>query len=261
MASALPVAPGPTRSQASHTGIVVGALLLAFGILLFLAGGALLTAGIATAVAGQVRDEEGFFVTPTQAFTTDAYALTSPASEPLRIGRGIPILPFDIATVKLQATSEDAEVFIGIASQADVDDYLEDVAYTEIRRVEYFPFEVHYRNVPGSDRPPIPAEMDIWVESATGSGQQEIEWSIASGDWGVVVMNADGTAGVDVGLQAGVRSGFFAPTMTALLVLGAVLVVLGIPLVVIGSVLIGRGSTPPPTGQHGAVSGSQPAAR
>jgi hypothetical protein len=43
----------------------------------------------------------------------------------------------------------------------------------------------------------------IWEASNQGSGRQSIDWEIEDGDWSVVVMNADGSAGVDAGVSAG----------------------------------------------------------
>ena len=45
-----------------------------------------------------------------------------------------------------------------------------------------------------------PTEQDFWVAQATGSGTQTLQWTPTAGDWTVVVMRADGSAGVDASL-------------------------------------------------------------
>ena len=43
-----------------------------------------------------------------------------------------------------------------------------------------------------------PGEHDIWVAQSSGTGTQIVDWRPEDGDWTVVVMRADGDAGVDV---------------------------------------------------------------
>ena len=54
---------------------------------------------------------------------------------------------------------------------------------------------------PGS----APGTQDFWVASATGSGARTLVWDPADGSWTVVVMNADGRPGIDVGADLGAR--------------------------------------------------------
>ena len=233
--------PEPTAEQNSkRPSATLGALLLAFGILISIAGSGALVAGLLGATANQFRDSEGFFAAPTETFTTQTYALTSPTVGEITMAPGVRNLPFDFGTVRLRATSTDSGVFIGIAHKADIDRYLDDVKHTEISSVRYFPFEVEYRDIPGSQAPAPPGEENIWTQSASGPGTQEIRWSVAAGEWGVVVMNADGTPGVTADLQAAVRSDLIAPIATALIIIGAVLLLIGLPMLIIGAVILGR---------------------
>ncbi|WP_346231535.1 DUF4389 domain-containing protein [Parafrigoribacterium mesophilum] len=257
-----------TEPAAPHRGVVLGALLLAFGILISLAGAGVLAAGILGAIANQFRDAEGYFAAPTETFTTQSYALTSPTVGEITMTPGVQNLPFDIATVRLSAASRDSEVFIGIAPKADIDHYLANVKRTEISSVRYFPFQVEYREVPGSATPTPPAEQDFWAESAAGSGNQEIQWSVAPGQWGVVVMNADASPGVTADLQASVRSDLISPLATFLILVGVVLLLIGLPMLIVGAVILGRRipaeapsrpvMTGAPTGIVNAIAGGFP---
>ena len=44
---------------------------------------------------------------------------------------------------------------------------------------------------------------DIWVAQSSGLGAQSLVWPVESGEWTVVLMNADGSAGVSADLAAG----------------------------------------------------------
>ena len=48
----------------------------------------------------------------------------------------------------------------------------------------------------------LPAET-FWAASATGAGEQTLEWVPKSGHWNAVVMNADGSRGVAADLSIG----------------------------------------------------------
>jgi hypothetical protein len=233
--------PSPTPPSQSRANVVLGSILLALGILMSILGSILLTAGALAGAVNQLRDAEGYFVTPTETFATDSFAITSPSVGRLTTDGRARTLPFDLATVRLRAASPDGDVFVGVGPRAEIEAYLQDVARTEIRDLRYFPFEVEYRDIPGEGTPAPPTEQDFWAASASGAGTQELEWSVTPGDWGVVVMNADGTAGVTAQLQAGIRSDLIAPVATTLIFTGVLLLVLGIPLLVLGAVLLGRG--------------------
>lgn len=221
-------------------GRALGVVLLAFGVVISIVGSAVLAAGILAASATELRDSQGFLAAPTETFSTQTYALTSPTVGEITMSPGVQNLPFDLATIWLSATSTDSDVFIGIAPKADIDKYLGDVERTEISNIQYFPFRVEYRVISGSHAPMPPADQHFWAESAAGPGTQEIKWSVAPGDWGLVVMNADATPGVTVGLQPAARSDFITPIATVLIIIGAVLLLIGVPLLIAGAVILGR---------------------
>jgi hypothetical protein len=69
--------------------------------------------------------------------------------------------------------------------------------------LDYSPFRVRYREHAGDSRPVPPAQEDFWAASAQGAGTQSMTWKVRDGSWSVVVMNADGSRGVDAGVSAG----------------------------------------------------------
>jgi hypothetical protein len=48
-----------------------------------------------------------------------------------------------------------------------------------------------------------PAAQDIWATSSMAIGKQTLDWNVQSGEWVAVVMNADGSPGVDARLRIG----------------------------------------------------------
>jgi hypothetical protein len=208
------------------------------------------------------QGDDGFFTAPSTLFATDSYALTTPRTLEFVGEEETSELPFDVGQIRLRAEGEQA-IFIGIAAQADVDRYLSGVHSTEVTDVRYGPFEAEYRDIPGDAVPEEPSRQTFWVESASGGGEQEIIWTIAPGDWAVVVMNEDGSAGVSARMQAGFRSDLLAPIAIGVLATGIVLLLVGIPLLIAGAIGVGRGLPPGPraAGAPGALLAGEATAR
>jgi hypothetical protein len=66
------------------------------------------------------------------------------------------------------------------------------------------------------------------VEQATGAGPQQVDWVPANGIWTVVVMNADGSAGVDADLRGGATVPALTGIAWGLLALGALVTLVGV---------------------------------
>ena len=223
--------------------------MLVIGMLLALLGMGVVSGGIVAAWANSEQRSGGFLETPARTFSVDTYALTSPHSDAdMGVSTG---LPFDVGTIRLRATSvgQDGDIFIGVAPQADVDQYLAGVNHTVLRQMTFAPFRAEYDDVAGPNEPERPDAQTWWTESVSGSGEQQLEWDIQTGNWAVVVMNADASPGVDVSLQAGARSDLLGPLAVGLLIGGGLLLLIGIMLVVAGAIGLGRSRTPPGPGQ------------
>ena len=59
------------------------------------------------------------------------------------------------------------------------------------------------RDLPGGAPSGPPADQDFWTAQAAGAGTQQLSWVPAEGDWMLVVMNADGSAGISVDARIG----------------------------------------------------------
>jgi hypothetical protein len=118
----------------------------------------------------------------------------------------------------------DKTVFVGIAGAADARAYLNGVA---VDRVESWDHDPELVSVPGALSIAPPESQDIWVASNEAG---DLEWDISDGDWAIVVLNADGTPGVDVGVTGSARIPF-------LRTLGVVLIAAGLIGMSVGGLL------------------------
>jgi hypothetical protein len=182
-------------------------LLLIFGVIfLFVGIGLLFGGGAALWANSTFKDDEGYLTTKTLEIEKDSYAVIS---EPADVDLGSAWV-WDwgnLVTFKVEASNDDASknVFIGLADEQDVDDFLRDVAHDEVTDFDVRPDRLEYRHNPGSSEPGAPTARGFWSESVHGSGTQTLQWELESGSWVLVLMNEDGAAGVDLSVVVGAK--------------------------------------------------------
>jgi hypothetical protein len=208
-------------------------ILFIFGILVIVFSFALLFGGGAVVWANSVlKDAEGFISTGTITLERDSYAIiTEPAEIDLRVGM---TWTFDeFATIKVEGTSNDEskEIFIGVAEESSVNSYLTNVEHDEIIDFEIHPYSITYINFSGSSEPPPPTTQEFWTASVSGEGLQVLEWDVTSGNWVLVVMNSDGSDGVDV-------SGSIGVALPSLLWIGVGLLIGGVLVLAVGILMV-----------------------
>jgi hypothetical protein len=195
-----------------------------------------LVAGGALALWGDSRkDDDGYLRTDTERFHASTRAL---ATDNLDVDLGDAdwlAQSDDLGKIEVTAESRDgAPLFVGIARTSDVEDYLAGVPYTTVDDVEVSPFEADYTRHAGNRHPVSPEHAGIWHESSEGSGRQAINWEIDDGDWSVVVMNADGSLGVDADVSAGANVPFLDELGWSAIGSGAFALVIGVGLIALG---------------------------
>ncbi|MCJ0891993.1 hypothetical protein MTX35_20785 [Rhodococcus sp. ARC_M12] len=202
---------------------------------------AMLGVGLLLFVGYLAQDDDGRISLPTAPLTTASSALVS---EDVSLVDSIDPQVSDRVTVSVRVTSSDParEVLIGIAPTADVRDYLSGVAHTVVTDVEFSPFRAGYDNVAGSDTAASPLDQRWWSTRASATGTTELQWKPQGGSWTLVVMNADGSAGIDVDLSAGVRVQSLGPVAAFVLAGSAILLVFGVVSIVFGASGLGRRS-------------------
>jgi hypothetical protein len=192
-----PATPPPQRSGAKIAAIVAAGVLALFSVGMFAAGGGLL-------YGDSQKDSQGYLTTDTERFTTDTYAL---ATENLDVDLdGVDSIASDGAhgKVRVKVTSnEDKPAFVGIARTSEVDAYLAGTSHAIVDDIDSSQFATDYRTIDGDSAPRSPVSQRFWDSSTHGPGTQTLTWNIKDGDWSVVVMNADGSPGVDAGISAG----------------------------------------------------------
>lgn len=231
--------PGPPRPPLGAGRIVA----VVIGSLLTLVALGVLAVGAAVAYAGHSRDAAGFVTSGPAPVASDAYAVVVP-----RVGvdlRG-PDQAYArdlLGTVRIRATADapDRAVFLGLARTADVDAYLRGVGHDEIRDIDVDPVRVHYTDRAGGAPTSPPGEQTFWERSSAGTGTRTIEWQVSGGDWTVVVMNADGTAGVRADVDLGGTLPVLRGATIGLFVAGGVLLVGGVLLIVLPLVIRRQG--------------------
>ena len=144
------------------------------------------------------RDDDGFLMSPTEDFSTATYAIASESADLDLEGPDWATTDF-LGTVRIRSESE-RPVFVGIAPEADVAEYLDGVEHPSSRSSAGSP---RYSERQGGAPEGPPAEQTFWAASATGAGEQTLEWEPEDGSWNVVVMNADGSRGVAADLSIG----------------------------------------------------------
>ncbi len=165
--------------------------------------------------------------------TSDATSLHAGGYAVAADGIDIEGLPSDslFGHARLRATGADphADVFVGVGPADDVADYLAGVKHATV--TEIADPDTRYTEHPGKAPSGKPADLDIWVAQASGTGTQEVTWPVEEGRWAVVVMNADAAAGVDVDVDVGVTAPWLRRIAAGLLTVGALAALTGAALI------------------------------
>ena len=182
-------------------------VLLVLGSILSLVAFALLLAGAAAVWAEQTqRDADGYFTTSFERYDTPLYALTW---EDVEIGdvADTPGWVVDrLGDVRVLASGASGrDLFVGIGPAVEVRAYLAGVGRVEV--VDGFDPD-GLRPSAGGAPAEEPAEQTFWAASTTGAGHETLTWDVDSGEWSLVVMNADASRAVAAELQLGANPDF-----------------------------------------------------
>ncbi len=215
---------------------VTSGLLLTFAAAMFVAFIALAW------LPGTHRNGDGFVTSDAVTLATDGYAITSTDIDI----RSVPDewLPSNIiGTFRLEAESSDgSRLFLGVAPSAEVDDFLADVSHRVVDRLgPWQPVEVIEHQ--GNAAADIPGSADFWRASTQGKGFLSLDWEPEWGEWTLVVMNADGSSGVDVSTSIGVNT----PWLPAgLVITGMLALISGAVGLVLAALALRRPASAPP---------------
>jgi hypothetical protein len=161
------------------TGIVVGALL-ALGGLIVGGGGAAVLATIGS---------DGKVATGQQTFATSGAAVVSSSADLRRPGEVSDIVGDPRVQLDLQSAKP---IFVGVGRAEDVERYLAGAPVDEVSDFEVDPFKMEHHPRGGHKQVAPPGEQSFWV----ATGAESLDWKAGSDEYRVVVMNADGSRGV-----------------------------------------------------------------
>lgn len=193
---------------------------------------------------------DGSFQLPSMKASSEGHALLFDA---IYIRGDLPTSGSFSATLGIEATGEDEPIFVGVGPTQDVTVYLAGVPGDRVVQVNW-PGEVRTEPLQGGVvEPGPPTEETFWSASESGTGTLSMDWVVSEGDWTIVVMNADGGAGVEV-------QGTVTVTMPALGTIGVVVLVFGLVVLVVGALLTISGAKTPKTAPAGAAGSPLPPA-
>jgi len=195
--------------------LLVGGILLALVALAVAAGG-----GTAVWADTTQKDSHGYISTAKHDYRSASRAITTKS---IHLGTNIPEWLIGKIRIETASTESSRPVFVGIARKQDVDAYLAGVDHAVVDHLDWDPFRVSYVRHPGTKSPAKPAAQHFWAASAQGTGTASLTWETHSGTWSVVVMNADGSPGVEAEASVGASVPYALWIGIGLLVGGALL--------------------------------------
>jgi hypothetical protein len=184
---------GPPEAPGWTTGRIVS---LVIGAVLALCSLGLLGAGGAAVWANTTQRDAGYVDLGAVSHATSGRAL---ASDTISVHGGWGWLSPLAGQIRIRVTETGraSGVFAGVAPASAARNYLAGVAYTSYggqgQRIDH----------PGAGAPRPPGSAAIWAAQASGARTATLLWTIREGDWTVIVMNADRSAGVAVRAQTG----------------------------------------------------------
>jgi hypothetical protein len=186
-----------TPSRRARTGRLLLSGITGFvGLLLALAGIALVSVHLTA------RDADGYYTADTQ-LQSGGYALTTQKIDLAGV------VPDDLlGTVRIRAEADGGKpLFVGIAETSDVQRYLRGVEHSEI--ADYSDHgEATYTEVRGHAPRTQPAAQGFWIAQTQGPGQRTVDWDTGSGNWTIVAMNANASAGLALDADVGAKLGW-----------------------------------------------------
>ena len=205
--------------------IVIGAVILGLASLVVVTG----------VVLAAVFGSGNGLATGPHAVSTSTRALVSSVAEIDGLSRAPSGLGQARIEVDATVRSGGTGVFLGVGRAEDVDRYLAGADVDVVRDFEVSPFRLSTQHRPGGAVLAAPGDQSFWAARAEArSGTARLSWPVQDGDYRVVLMNADGSPGVDVdGRFAVVVPSAFGISMTVLAT-GLVLGLVGLVLLTLG---------------------------
>ena len=220
-------------------GIVhIGVLL--FSVVLLIAAFGLIMGGTSLRGIQEIMtDEEGFIMSNTRRVQVSSYGIVVEDMDfeidPVAwrwFERSGGFLRFKIIT---ESNTPDKEIFVGVARVQDAFSYIEPIEYHEIVDMD-FSWDRPDDGAPntqfikhsGDALSAPPTVHSFWIVHGSDTDSQTLTWEPAAGNYYLVMMNADGSAGIDADVRFGVEIPFFGGLGNILLTTGIVVGAFGV---------------------------------
>jgi hypothetical protein len=186
--------PGTPPASTGRGGWTAGPVVaMVAGTVLAVASVGALSTGGALLWGDQTQRDDGYLTTEAYVHESAGYALASDPVELWTNGNGW--LTDSVGDIRIRVTPTDPArpVFVGVAPAAAAADYLAGVRHSTVDNLANSDTVVQHA---GTGPAVPPDQAGIWTVQRTGSGVQSVFWPAQDGRWTIVVMNADGSAGV-----------------------------------------------------------------
>jgi hypothetical protein len=216
---------------------IFGGFILVLAMGLIMGGGAILWSQSA------LTDQAGYMITPPTRLNVASYAIVEDKID-ITMNSGWMMNPStsNIISLKVSVTSNDqVPIFVGIAHQQHAQNYLNNVnidklvsySWTSSSSDDEAPV---YETITGGAPSSPPTAQSFWVAKSSGAGTQSLTWTPTSGEYWVVVMNADGSKMVDVNAQVGARVTILRWVGWGLLIGGLLVALAGVAAIYFGAI-------------------------
>jgi len=204
-------------------------LAIVAAVFLLLIGGCLAVSGAALmAVFGtdsEISTSRNPVATPTAAVVTDIAAIRDTSDVADALGTPVAKVAGD--------GGNSSGLFVGVGPAVEVDRYLAGVEIDQAVDFEVDPYSLSLSRRSGTETAADPpTAQDFWVASANSPTGVELSWPIQDGNFRMVLMNADGAAGVQSQLSVGLGLGSMFGVALGMLIGGVVLIGLAVALLV-----------------------------
>ena len=220
--------------------------LIIVGALMVVAGGGCTVGGAGLAILvggdGWVNSDSGRIDTTTHALVSEVADIADEDPDGADFINDLDDFRFRF---RAEPVSGAGDVFIGVGRAGDVSEYLAGVEHDVVNDIEFDDLQIDKTLVPGDNEPGPPAEETFWVDSVSGPGEQELDWEVSAGAYRFVVMNADGSAGVDVEAQFGLKIPYAMQVAIGLIVAGVVVGILGVIVILLAARSMSQQGPPP----------------
>ncbi len=226
------------KSKESLSLVHIGVLLLSV-VLLITSFGLLMGGTTLRSIQSLVVDEDGFITSDPATIDLPGYAIVlediefdvDPMAWKWMQGRG-GLLKFKIIT---ESNDPAKEIFIGVARESDLRPYLQDLEYQRVIDMDFdeenydLMFSADdFRLHPGGPPSAPPTVHSYWVVHTSSADEQELIWEPMAGTYNVVVMNADGSEGIDADIRVGASMPFFGSIADILIYVGLFVGAIGV---------------------------------